>query len=761
MELDLVNLLLVLVAAWVAGHAANRVGYPSVLGEILAGILLGPPLLGLMHGSEAISILAEVGVLLMMLYIGIEVNPRDLTKVSWAGGLAAIGGFITPFAMAYVVVLWFGGTHLAGMFVGIAAGITSLATKSRILVDLKLLDTRIAHVLMAGALVSDTLSLIIFAGIMGVAQSGTLDFVQLGLVVLKAAGFFAVTIVIGMKVFPYVGKQLSARGYTHPTFTFTLVLIIAVLFGELAELAGLHSILGAFIAGLFIQENVLGRTLSHKLTEAVREASIGFLAPIFFVTAGFAVSFSVFQADLAFFLSIMAVATIGKVVGTAVFYLPTGYGWREGITIGAGMNGRGAVEIIVAGIGLEMGLITQEIFSILVFMAIFTTAAVPLFLKWGAEWLRRRGELVRTDEERQGILIVGAEPLAQRLALLMGPYQPVWLVDVNADRCATAGQQGLDTVCGNALQESVLSEAHAAEAATIVAMTSNAEVNVLTAQLASEVFGVPNVVVLQTRSEGAGQRSLLARLNASVLFGGPVLPQTWNDAIKRNRVSSTRVDADTFPSTKANDIYRFLVDEENRLPIIVEGTDETTIFDSDTVLRAGDVLHVLDIVPSGADLPTSDHTLTNMAKDCPIIDLEEAADPADVYREAARLFASMPGVRLSAAKMEAAFVEQAVDHPPVIVPGLAVPHLVLEGTDLFHMVLFRSRTGVHFPSGDAPVHAVFVLIRSADQRRRHLQTLASIAHLVQHPDYEERWKEAEGPDDLRTLLIQTTRTVKA
>ena len=112
MELSLVNLLCVLLAAWLSGNLACRFGYPAVLGELLAGILLGPPLLGLLHGGEAIAVLAEVGVLLMMLYIGMEVNLEDLRRESWASALAALGGFVTPFVLAYGTVIAFGGTHI-------------------------------------------------------------------------------------------------------------------------------------------------------------------------------------------------------------------------------------------------------------------------------------------------------------------------------------------------------------------------------------------------------------------------------------------------------------------------------------------------------------------------------------------------------------------------------------------------------------------------------------------------------------------------
>ncbi len=397
LHLDLLNLLLVLVAAWSAGRLATRVGYPAVLGELLAGIVLGPALLGWLHADAALMVLAEVGILLMMLYIGMEIDPRELKRASWGGLLAAIGGFVTPFALAFGVVIAFGGSVVAAIFVGLAAGVTSLATKSRILVDLDLMDTRIAHVMMAGALVADAISLVAFSAILGMGAEGlsAFDGGLVAVVVAKATAFIAFAAFFGQVLLPRVTGWLSRRGWTHRTSSFTLVLILAVGMGEAAELAGLHGVLGAFLAGLFLRDELLGSMLARDLRGVVKDASIGFLAPIFFITAGFAVSFDALGSDALLLGSIIVVGTLGKIVGTALFYLPTGNGWREGLTIGAGMNGRGAVEIILAGLALDAGIIDARLFSILVFFALFTTATVPVLLRWGVGWLRARGELVR------------------------------------------------------------------------------------------------------------------------------------------------------------------------------------------------------------------------------------------------------------------------------------------------------------------------------------------------------------------------------
>jgi len=533
---------MVLISAWLAGRLMNRAGYPSVLGELLVGIVLGPPLLGLLHGSEVLAVLAEVGVLLMMLYIGMEVDPRELRRAAWPGLPAAAAAFMAPFVLAFLAVTGFGWPPMAGIFLGIAAGMTSLATGARILAEMKVLDTRIACVMMTSALVADTLALLIFAGVVSVAERGGVDLLVLLRIALGVGAFFALVFLVGTQVLPRLWDRLSRAGLTERTSHFMLVLIIAVLFGELAEIAGLHAILGAFVAGMFLRENVLGRKLSHELMGVVRESSLGFLAPIFFVTAGFQVSFVGFGENLGLFAVLLGIAFFGKIAAVTVSYAATGHSWREGVVAGAGMNGRGAVEIIIAGLGLEMGLLDQRLFSVLVVTSLCTTALTPLALKAGVAWLKGRDELIRSADAREGTLIIGAGATARALArALVGPVgasQLVWLVDSSPERCARARKDGLTAICGNALQEAVLSRAQAGRASSVIAMTANSEVNVLAAKLAREVFGAPEVMVINAgRSGGKGLNTALRHLCARQLFNRPVAIKQWDQWIGDEEVS--------------------------------------------------------------------------------------------------------------------------------------------------------------------------------------------------------------------------------
>ena len=531
-ELNIVNLLMVMAAAWLGGILAKRMGFPAILGELLIGIILGPALLAVLETSADLDILAEVGILFLMAYIGMEINFKDLGKASWAGLLAAVGGFVVPFALGYYTILHFGGTHIAGLFVGIAVGVTSLATKSRILVDLKLLDTRIAYVLMA-ALISDTLALIIFAGIIGYVEAGSIDTAGLVWVAGKAILFFFIALLIGIYLFPLLGKLLSKAKLTSRTLLFTILIIMVLGFSELAELAGLHGILGSFVAGLFIRDSVFSRQILKDVSAVFHDISIGFLAPIFFVTAGFHVTLDVFQTDLALLILVITGAVVGKILGTTLFYLPSGYGWREGFTIGTGMNGRGAVEIIIAGIGLQMNIISQEIFSILVFMAISTTLTVPVFLTWTTNWLKKRGELVKQDA-RNGYLILGANPLGLYIAKQLAEQNEVILIDYNKDLVNEANAQGVKAIYGNGLREDAFEEANALNKNTFIALTGNSEINLLSAQLAYNSFYIPNRIVLVSPVENGVGLNLLEHMDASSLFANKTDMVPWSYKISTN-----------------------------------------------------------------------------------------------------------------------------------------------------------------------------------------------------------------------------------
>ncbi|MDJ0953639.1 MAG: cation:proton antiporter [Acidimicrobiia bacterium] len=590
MSLDPFNLMLVFAAALAGGWVARRLGYPSILGELAAGIALGPPLLGLLGTDDATTVIGKLGVTLLMLYIGIHLDPTSLGKAARPGLMASLGGFLVPAGLGFGLMMYVDGDPVAASFVAVAMGVTSLATKSRILVDLGILNTRIAHVLMAGALFSDVAALVFFAALLGLAATGAIALSGILATVVKAALFLAGAWIVGTRVFPKVGKLLADRKVDSSSL-FIAVVGMGLGFAGAAEAAGLHGILGAFLAGLFIRPGVLDHDQLHAVESRARNVSVGLLAPVFFVTAGFKVSFSVFTDSFLLVIAVIVVATVGKIIGTALFYLPTGYGFREGVAVGAGMNGRGAVEIIVAEIALTAGIIDERIFSILVFMAVFTTATVPVLLTRSINWLRRRGELVADD--REGVVIVGAGPVARYLASLLVTDTSVTLIDTNLEHVRAAQAMGLDVIKGNGIDDDLLEEAGIRGARAVIATTTNAEVNLLAAKIAKQRFGVPTVHIAVPEEATQSLIRMLDEIGGKQLFGRPIDLTVWDVAVATGRTVDLEyavADPEEVFSNEPRGIGRR---ELESLPLVIRSEQGWDLFSVDREMKPGETILAL------------------------------------------------------------------------------------------------------------------------------------------------------------------------
>ena len=268
-----------------------------------------------------------------------------------------------------------------------------------------------------------------------------------------------------------------------------------------------------------------------------------------------------------------------------------GHGWREGVVVGGAMNGRGAVEIIVAGIGVEQGLISTEVFTVLVVMAVMTTASVPVLLKVGVEWLRGRGELEDAGGARRGIVIIGAGALARATAQALTPEREVALIDRNHNRVRQARSLGLTVVDGDATDVEALADAGAGEAEVVLALTTNFEVNLLAARLAREEFGIREVHVATGPVPHQSVDVLLQRYEVSALGPGPVDVDRWSahldtgDATTTTIVVGERVD----PA----EMFERLQSGRAGLPVSVRSGDEVLPFAIVDQLRAGDRVTVV------------------------------------------------------------------------------------------------------------------------------------------------------------------------
>jgi Kef-type K+ transport system membrane component KefB len=371
----LVGLVLVWLAAKVAGEAMERVGQTAVLGELLAGVIIGPGVLGFVHESDVLHALAELGVLILLFEVGLESDLAELLRAGLQATLVALIGVAVPFAVGYGVMHWLGYPALLAVFVGATFTATSVGITARVLRDLGRLQDAAAKVVLGAAVVDDILGLIILAVVTGVAQTGGVSLATVGLLSGKAVVFLVVAIVVGIRLAPtlvrWVGR-LQARG--------TLIVysvVFAVGLAAVADLMGLATIIGAFAAGL-----ILATTERRAHIEERVKPVADLLVPVFFVTVGMKVQPAVLNpfaegSKFGIAMLLTAVAVASKLAAGLAVYQRSVRRWP----VAVGMVPRGEVGLIFAGVGLAAGVVAEDLYSALIVVVMLTTCAAPLWLK--------------------------------------------------------------------------------------------------------------------------------------------------------------------------------------------------------------------------------------------------------------------------------------------------------------------------------------------------------------------------------------------
>lgn len=396
-------LLVLLVVARLFGEIAERLQLPPLMGELIAGLALGLvghyyselfPVLARVPEEEVFHSITDLAIFFLMLLAGTELHPRELANVSKKAIAVAVGGMIFPLAIGYVLGWYFlpeSDYKLAqALFIATALSITAVPVSVRVLMDLGKLNTSVGQTIVSAAVFDDVISLVLLAVLTAVIQSGDLP----GLTAVAWLGgkiilFFVIAISIGLYVFPRVGKRI--RSFSAEEFEFSALLIAALAYSFLAETLGLHFILGAFLAGLFFVHRTIDPQVYRLIRSRLHTFTAGLFAPLFFASIGMQLDLSATTVVPLFVILLIIVAFVGKILGAGLPAYWVGYNRRDSLAIGMGMSARGAVELIIAGIALEAGLFehpkptppeVQYLFSAVVIMAIVTTLATPVFLKW-------------------------------------------------------------------------------------------------------------------------------------------------------------------------------------------------------------------------------------------------------------------------------------------------------------------------------------------------------------------------------------------
>lgn len=366
-------LVAILVSAKVLGELAEKIGQPAVLGELLAGVLLGASLLGVVDPqSEIVHLLAEVGVVLLLFQIGLETNLGRLLQVGLASTVVAIVGVVLPFALGYFVAAALGLETLPAVVAGAALTATSVGITARVLSDLGRLQEPESQIVLGAAVIDDVIGLIILAVVSQVVSGSELTAVGVALTTATAFGFVIGVLAIGRLVVPPVFDMLARIGREDTLATMALAFAFIVCF--LADRVGSALIIGAFAAGLVLAPTKQAHIIEHGVLRLGM-----FFVPIFFVAVGAAVDVRAFADPQVLLVggALIVVAIVGKV---AAGFAPIWFRGKK-LVIGIGMVPRGEVGLIFAQMGLTAGVLTTGMFSALTLMVMVTTFMAPPLLK--------------------------------------------------------------------------------------------------------------------------------------------------------------------------------------------------------------------------------------------------------------------------------------------------------------------------------------------------------------------------------------------
>jgi Kef-type K+ transport system membrane component KefB len=376
----LFDLFAIFVAAKVIGEVFERLRLPAVLGEIVAGAVLGPHAFGFISPTDTLRSIAEIGAIFVLFDAGLEINPQDLIKVGRRALLVASAGVVVPFVLGFAYMRWRGGAATESIFVGAAMVATSVGITARVLGDLGVLASRTAKIILGAAVFDDILGMLLLAVVEGMTQSAGVQWVQLGVLAGEAIVFALFMIFIGPRLIRRIRPGME-RLSTHNA---PLILALAVCLGlsYAAAKIGMAAIIGAFFAGMVFAEyspewDLLPRV--HAITE--------FLGPFFFFSIGSQLNIHLFRGDvLVVAIVVSLLAIVSKVIGCGLPLLRED--WKTVLRVGVGMMPRGEVALIVAVVGLNSQIVTQSTYAVVVFMTGVTTVLAPPLLRF----LFREGE---------------------------------------------------------------------------------------------------------------------------------------------------------------------------------------------------------------------------------------------------------------------------------------------------------------------------------------------------------------------------------
>ena len=394
------GIVLLLLVGRLLGELMERLGQPSIMGQLIAGIILGPSVFGALwpEAQKAVfptdpaqksmlDAISQVGILMLLLLTGMETDLRLVRRVGRAAIAISATGILVPFvcgaglvALLPQSVLPPGGNRaVIALFLGTALSISSIKIVATVVREMNFMRRNLGQIIVASAILEDTIGWVIIAITLGIARHGAIDARSLSITIIGVAVFLAASLTIGRRAVFFVIRWVNDN-FRSEFPVITAILVIMGIMALITQALGVHTVLGAFVAGVLIGESPI---LTRHIEESLRGLIAAFFMPIFFSLSGISANLTILAqpAYLALTAALVLIASVGKFSGAFLGGKLGGMTGRESFAIGCAMNARGSTEIIVASIGLSMGALTQNLFTAIVTMAILTTTAMPTMLR--------------------------------------------------------------------------------------------------------------------------------------------------------------------------------------------------------------------------------------------------------------------------------------------------------------------------------------------------------------------------------------------
>lgn len=368
----ILQLAIILVFSKIAGDISVKLGQPSVLGKLLVGILIGPSLLGLVTETETLKEFSQLGVILLMFIAGLETDVDEFKRTGKASTFVGVGGIVFPLLVVYLAGILLGLSTMQSWFLGLLLSATSVSISVQALKEMNQLKSREGATILGALVIDDVVVIIALAFLMSFAGGD----INLSVVILKKVFFFAGAIFVGWKIVPWFLNRFSSLKVTEAVTSSAL--IICFVYAYLAEYTGVAAIIGAYIAGVSISVT----KFKHEVFEKVETISYSIFVPVFFTSIGVTAQFSGIMDNIGLIVLLSIVAILTKLIGALVGAKLAGFNWNSSLGIGSAMISRGEVALIIAPIGLESKLLTQDMFAIIVVVVLVTTIVTPPMMKW-------------------------------------------------------------------------------------------------------------------------------------------------------------------------------------------------------------------------------------------------------------------------------------------------------------------------------------------------------------------------------------------